>query len=80
MSIIVNRYINFIDSLQFVNASPDNLASNLKNEDFRHLMSEFAADKLEMLKQKMHFLMSRYILMKNLNTKPYPLKKTSTHH
>ena len=34
MSIIVNRYITFIDSIQFYNGSLDKLASNLNNEDF----------------------------------------------
>ena len=36
MSIIVNRHINFIDSLQFYNGSLDTLASNLKDEDFKY--------------------------------------------
>ena len=40
MSIIVNRHITFIDSLQFYNGSLDTLASNLNNEDFKHLISE----------------------------------------
>ena len=52
MSIIVNRYITFIDSLQFYNSSLDTLASNLNNEDFKYLVSEFGIDKLEILKRK----------------------------
>ena len=52
MSIIVNRHITFIDSLQFYNNSLDILASNLNNEDFKHLTSEFGIDKLEILKRK----------------------------
>ena len=52
MSIIVNRNINFTDSLQFYNASLDTLASNLKDEDFKNLISEFGIDKLEILKRK----------------------------
>ena len=52
MSIIVNRDITFIDSLQFYNGSLDTLASNLNNEDFKHLISEFGIDKLEILKRK----------------------------
>ena len=52
MSIIVNRHITFIDSLQFYNGSLDTLASNLNNEDFKHLISEFGIDKLEILKRK----------------------------
>ena len=41
MSIIVNRYISFIDSLQFYNSSLDTLASNLEDNDFKYLVSEF---------------------------------------
>ena len=52
MSIIVNRHIIFIDSLQFYNGSLDTLASNLKNQDFKHLTSEFGIDKLDILKRK----------------------------
>ena len=47
MSIIVNRHITFIDSLQFYT-----LASNLNNEDFKHLTSAFDIDELEILKRK----------------------------
>ena len=56
MSIIVNRCITFIVLLQIINASLDTLASNLENEDFKHLMWEFAADKLEILKIKDAYL------------------------
>ena len=52
MSIIVNRHITFIDSLHFYNGSLDTLTSNLNNEDFKHLISEFGIDKLEILKRK----------------------------
>ena len=52
MSIMVNRHITFIDSLQFYNVSLDSLPSNLNNEDFKHLISEFGIDKLEILKRK----------------------------
>ena len=52
MSIIVNRHITFIDSLQFYNSSLDTLASNLNNEDFKYLVSEFGIDKLEILRTK----------------------------
>ena len=38
MSIIVNRNITFIDSNEF---SLDTVASNLGDNDFKHLMAEF---------------------------------------
>ena len=52
MSIIVNRNIIFLDSLQFLKASLDNLAGNLEDEDFKHLLSEFSEDKLKLLRRK----------------------------
>ena len=52
MSMIINRSIIFLDSLQFCKESLDRLASNLNNEDFKHLMTEFPTDKLEILKRK----------------------------
>ena len=50
MSIIVNRNIIFLDSLQFCKASLDSLAGNLEDSDFKHLLSEFPSNKLEILK------------------------------
>ena len=52
MSIIVNRHITFVDSLQFYNGSLETVASNLNNEDLKHLTSEFGVDKSEILKRK----------------------------
>ena len=52
MTIIVNRHITLTDSLQFYNGSLDTLTSDLNNEDFKHLTSEFGIVKLEILKRK----------------------------
>ena len=52
MSIIINRNIIFLDSLQFCKEPLHKLASNLNNEDFKHLMSQFPPNKLEILKRK----------------------------
>ena len=52
MSIIVNRHITFIDLLQFYNGSRDTLASNVEDNEFKHLTSEFGIDKLENSKKK----------------------------
>ena len=51
MSIIINRHITFVDSLEFYNSSLDTLTSNL-DEDFKYLASEFGIYKLEILKIK----------------------------
>ena len=52
MSIIVDDSVIFLDSLQFCKASLDSLAGNLENSDFKHSLSEFPKDKLEILKRK----------------------------
>ena len=52
MSIIVNRNIVFLDSNQFYKGLLDSHASNLEDSDFKHLISEFSKDKLEILKTK----------------------------
>ena len=51
MSIVVNRNI-FLDSLQFLKASLDNLARNLQDTDSKHLLSEFPPNKLELIKKE----------------------------
>ena len=51
MSIIVNRNIIFLDSLQFLKASLDSLAGNLEDTDLKHLLSEFSEDKLDVLRK-----------------------------
>ena len=71
MSIIVNRHITFIDSLQFYNSSLDTLASNLEDNDFKYLTSEFGINKSEILKRKVYILMDGQIFTKNLNTNLY---------
>ena len=81
MSIIVNRHITFIDSLQFYKGSLDTLESNLNNDDFKHLTSEFSIDKLEMLKTKDVY---PYKWVNSYEKFKYPTlppkKNTSTHH
>ena len=44
MSIIINRNIVFLNSLQFLKASSDTLSGNLQDSDFKHLLSEFPKD------------------------------------
>ena len=52
MSIIVNNSIVFLDLLRFFKASLDSLVGNLEDSDFKHLLSEFPKDKLEILKNR----------------------------
>ena len=47
MSIIVNKNIIFLDSLQFLKYSLDSLAANLDDTDHKYLLSELPSDKLQ---------------------------------
>ena len=64
MSIIVNNSIVFLDSFQFCKGSLDSLAGNLEDSDFKHLLSEFPPNKLEIrIKEKrcMSIWMGRFL-------------------
>ena len=75
MSIIVNRHITFIGSLQFYNNSLDTLASKLNNEDFKYLVSEFGIDKLEILKRKDAYPYEWVDSYKKFNHQEFPPKE-----
>ena len=51
MSIIINKSIIFLDSLQFSKSTLDNLAANLEDASYKYL-TEFPQDKLNLLKEK----------------------------
>ena len=74
------RHITFIDSLQFYKVSQVTLASNLNNEDFKHLTSEFGIDKLEMLKRKDTYLYEWVDSYGKFNTYLCLRKNTFIHH
>ena len=52
MSIIINKNINFLDSLQFSKSTLEDLAANLEDAGFKYLLTEFPQDKLNLLKEK----------------------------
>ena len=52
MSFIINKKIIFLDSMQILKASLDELAANLEDTDWKYLLSEFSQGKLEILKRK----------------------------
>ena len=79
MSIIINRNIVFLDSLQFYKGSLDSLAGNLQDSDFKHLMSEFPPNKLKILRKKDAYPYNELILMKNLNIQNYHQKNVHIH-
>ena len=45
-------FLGFIDSMQFMNSSLDELVKNMSDEDFKYLVEEFGSENLELLKQK----------------------------
>ena len=80
MSIIVHRHMTFIDSLQFYNDSLDTLASDLNNEDFKYLTSEFGINALEILKRKDVYPYEWVSSYEKFKHPSLPKKKTFIHH
>ena len=52
MAFRINNNLVFIDSMQFMNSSLDNMVKNLSNNDFKHLSQELSGDLLELVRQK----------------------------
>ena len=80
MSIIINRNIIFLASLQFCKASLDTLAGNLEDKDFKHLISEFPEDKLKLLRKKDSYPYESVDSNKNLFIQGYHQKKLFIQH
>ena len=57
MAFILDKNIVFIDSMQFMNSSLDNLVKNLSDEDFKYLSEEFSDENIKLIKEKGIFLM-----------------------
>ena len=51
MAFTINKNLTSIDSMQFINSSPE-LVKNLSDNDFKYLTQDFASENLELLKQK----------------------------
>ena len=75
MSIIVNRNIVFLDSNQFYKGKLEDHASNLNNEDFKHLLSDFPIDQLELLKGKDAYLYDWVDSFEKFNYQELPPKQ-----
>ena len=52
VAFFLGKNLVFIDSMQFMNSSPDKLVKSLVDEDFKYLVKEFGSENLEILKQK----------------------------
>ena len=52
MAFFLNKYLVFIDSMQFMNSRLDKLVKNLLDDDFKYLNEQFGSKNLKLLKQK----------------------------
>ena len=52
MSFTLNKNIVFIDSMLFMNSSPDKLVRNLSSKDFKYLSEVYSGEKSELVKKK----------------------------
>ena len=52
MRFSINNKLSFIDGIQFLSSSLDNLVKNLAKDDFKYLYQEFDNNVLDLDKQK----------------------------
>ena len=52
MAFFLNKNLEFIESMQFMNSGLDKLVKNLQDEGFKYLIEELGSENLELLKQK----------------------------
>ena len=69
MAFILNKNLDFIESMQFMNSSLEKLIKNLPDNDFKYLTKEFGSKNLELLKQKDAILMSTWAVLKDSEKK-----------
>ena len=74
MAIIVNRWITFIDSYQFM-ASPLNTLTNNLLDDLKYLTSSFGIDKLNSLRGKDAYSYERVDSYEKFNYEDLPPKE-----
>ena len=75
IAFILNKNLVFIDSMQFMNYSLDNLLKNLSDEGFKYLVEEFGSENLELLKQKGDYPYEYMNSFERFNEEKLPAKK-----
>ena len=65
----INSKLSFIESLQFLSSSLDNLVKDLHNDDFKYLNQEFENSVLDLVKQKRFYLYEYMNHFENFNEK-----------
>ena len=68
----------YIDSMQFMNSSLDELVKNLSDEDFKYLVEEVGFENLEVLKQKDSYPYEYMNSFERFNKKNYLLENIFT--
>ena len=75
MAFFLNKYLVFIDSMQFMNSGLDKLVKNLSNEDFKYLVEELGSENLELLEQKGDYPYEYLNSFERFNEKKLPARK-----
>ena len=75
MVFILNKNLFFIESMQFINSSLENLVKNLSDSDFKYLTQEFGPKNSELLKQKDVYPYEYMNSFKRFSVKKLPDKK-----
>ena len=75
MAFFLNKKLVFIDSMQFMKSSLDNLVKNLSDEDFKYLVEEFDSENLELLKQKGDYPYKYMNSFERFNEEKFPDRK-----
>ena len=76
MAFFLDKNLVFIDSMQFMNSSLDNLVKSLSDQDFKYLVEEFGSKNSELLKQKGAYPYEYMNSFEKFNEEKLPAKKS----
>ena len=71
----LNKNLVFIDSMQFMNSSLDELVKNFSDEDFKYLVEEFGSENLELLKHQVDYPDEYMNSFERFNEEKLPARK-----
>ena len=75
MIFFINKNLVFIDNMQFMNSSFDELIKKISDNDFKYLTEEFGSKNLELLKQKDAYSYEYMNSFKRFNEEKLPARK-----
>ena len=73
--ILLSGKLVFIDSMQFMNFSRDELVTNFSDQDFKYLVEEFGSENLRPFKQKGAYPYEYMNCFKRFNEEKLPARK-----